>query len=515
MVATLCILGCVLASGQAPLSPVQGRRANPAVRPVGGNAAQRPGPAIHLRHHWVLTPRFQRALEGVYQGTFKEAARSKGVEMQRSYRFMTRLFVLDTPPRGASLALFTAWKPLRSTREGGTKERSSSWSVVRLQRVDVDLQGKILPDQQTDFRIPLQGVPSLECGMFIQAPRASQRVGDTWEQQEASRPPCTWKVVGSEMVNGVRCVKLIGVQQSSDWDRPRADHAGWHRQDTVWIDPQFGLACRVERIIRRRDPGRYQPTQQSILRYDRETVMQFPGRLSEDRRQEILQTLAFQKTLQPLLAQPARHTRELEVLLRRIAYHLENQPPSPYRAAVLAVRRQAEAARRGEVPPTLPEEKGVPVHPANLGLPAPDFLVPNLITGKSARLSSWMGQPILLVFYNPQAPSARRVLPYAQSLHASGQKFTVLGMAVSGEASRVQKQTRALGLTFPILDGKGLRISYLVEATPLFVVIDSKGIVRGRFLGWGQEIPLAVMEELRRWLPGLERHHRVTKPHQE
>jgi hypothetical protein len=57
-----------------------------------------------------------------------------------------------------------------------------------------------------------------------------------------------------------------------------------------------------------------------------------------------------------------------------------------------------------------------------------------------------------------------------------------------------------LGFTFPVLDGGALRVSYGVETTPKFVLLDSANMVRGGWLGWGQETAAEVREELKRWL---------------
>ena len=57
----------------------------------------------------------------------------------------------------------------------------------------------------------------------------------------------------------------------------------------------------------------------------------------------------------------------------------------------------------------------------------------------------------------------------------------------------------------PLLPGKGLRITYGVDATPKLLVIDADGVVRGSYVGWGLEIPGAVSEELKRCLKHGER----------
>ena len=46
-------------------------------------------------------------------------------------------------------------------------------------------------------------------------------------------------------------------------------------------------------------------------------------------------------------------------------------------------------------------------------------------------------------------------------------------------------------------DGRALRQSYAVEATPKLMVIDANGMLRGSWVGWGEETRGAVLRELR------------------
>jgi hypothetical protein len=93
-------------------------------------------------------------------------------------------------------------------------------------------------------------------------PLPTNRVGENqpWQSYEDGRLVHTWEIVGSEMVNGHNCLKLIGTQHSDDWDRPRADRAAWKRQDTVWL-LRTGIAYRVERTLDHRAAGGLQSTQ--------------------------------------------------------------------------------------------------------------------------------------------------------------------------------------------------------------------------------------------------------------
>jgi peroxiredoxin len=313
-----------------------------------------------------------------------------------------------------------------------------------------------------------------------------------------------WQVAGTDTIGTSTCIRLVGLQKSDDWDRPRGDRTAWRRRETVWVSPRTGLAARVERIIEQREPARLEPTRKSTLRYDLESSLQYHSQLGDDRRVEITQALTFRDNAAPLLAQPARNAKLLAIQLRKIAYHLENQPPTPYREAVLQVKRQVEAASRGEVVPAA-HQAGESTAPAvaALGQSAPDFVATSITAAGSARLASWKGKPIVLLFYHPGSVTATESLRFAQNLHSTYWRHAqVVALSVSDDKAAVLKQRDALKLTFPILHGGGLRISYAVETTPKIVLIDARGVVRGSYLGWGSETGEEVLTELRRWLPG-------------
>src|SRR5262245_39473718 len=223
-----------------------------------------------------------------------------------------------------------------------------------------------------------------------------------------------------------------------------------------------------------------------------------------DRRQEITQAFAFRDAARPMLSEPARHAKELQGLSRKIAYHLESQPPTPYREAVQVVRRQVEAAMRGEVVNVVHED--VPKPAVAVGVPgekAPEFVAGPITTKEAGKLSTWKGKPILLVFYHPGSYTAEGLLRFTQQLHVDyGRQVGVVGLSVSDDVSTVLKQREAMKLDFPIYSGGGMRISYGVESTPKLVVIDATGVIRGMYLGWGTETAREVVSELNRWLSG-------------
>jgi hypothetical protein len=475
MTATLYVIGCFLAAGQAP------------------------GGAAPARGDWILVPRLARGQELVYRGQYAEEAVDSHAQFARAYRLEARAFVLEAMPQGADVALLTVLRH-RDPRPGVSSDPSVS--SVRMERARVNLQGRLSADG-VSLSVPLEGPPLLECGAFLEAPAGRIGPDQAWDVAEAGRPLQLWRSAGTEMIAGTLCLKLTGVQQSEDWDQSRADRTAWRRRDTVWLSTRLGIACRVERVIERRDPAHRDPTQIGRLRYDLDSSLQCPAPLAEDRRREILQAFAFRDQLTPLLGQPTRGAAQLANLVSKIDYHLENQPPTPYREVLLQLKRRAEAARRGETPPELP----VDVTPraaarAQPGELAPDFVATELSGEGSARPRRWLGRPVLFIFYSPASATATSVLRFGQRLaNAYDNQVSVVGLSVVSDAALVRRQREQLGINFPILDGAGLRISYEVETTPKFVLLDATNIVRGAWLGWGQETPTEVVTELKRWLP--------------
>lgn len=467
METTLSLLGCILALAQ----------------PTG-------------REEWLLLPRLGRGQELVYRGTYAEEMLGRGVQFNRTYRVEARAFVLDAPATGLDVAFFTVIRP-PAAGQGDDQPPSS----VRLELAKIDLEGKITPGRGVSLAVPLEGPPTAEWAAFVEVPRGRVSHGQVWTEDERGRPSRVWKVIGNDIVSGTSCVRLEGVQQTDDWDQPRADRVAWRRQDVVWVLPKLGVAFRVERTVERREPARTEPTQRAVTKFELESTLQYPGQLYEDRRREILQAKAFHEAALPLLPNPVKHgPKPFEAILTRISRHLDAQPPTPYREAIVQFRRRVESASRGETPAAAPTEEvasGPTV--ATVGHKAPEFVTTNLLTSQSHRLGQYAGRPVLLLFYSPASSTAEEVLRFAQGT-ADFYKVAVLALSVADDAVRVRRQCDELRLTLPVLSGKDLRSAFAVEATPKLIVLDAAGMVRASYDGWGDETPSVVRGAIKRCL---------------
>jgi len=454
-------------------------------------------PADHAE--WLLRPQLGRAQEFVYRGTYEEKATGRDLDFERKYLLRAVAFVLDASPRGAETAFVTVLRP-RNARGGRIEEAAPS--SARLEVLRVDAQGRVSGDAGTALAAPLEGPPTLEIGAFVEVPRQAVGSGKSWLTEEAGRPSRKWVVAGTEAVNGTICVKLVGVQQSDDWDQPHGDRIAWWRQDTVWIGPRLGVAYKVERVIKRREPARKQPFYESTLAYELETRSEYPRQIYDDIRREVLQTHDFAESAGPLLPNPTKYGPEIDNLLGRIKYHVERRAVAMavYREPLLHLQRRLEAAKRGEAAPAVTPLERDPSSVAAVGKPAPDFLVTDYTSTDTGRLQRWKGKPILLVFYNPTSPLAETVLRLGEEVSiASKGDVGVAGLAMSQDGEAVRRQRADLKLTLPLFDGRGLRQTYAVEATPKLVVVDADGVLRGSWVGWGAETHDAVLKELQQW----------------
>jgi peroxiredoxin len=470
MVTTLCLLTCALATAQSA-----------------------------DRSEWLLGPRLTRGQELVYRGTFEENNLGQGVQCQRTYRLENSLFVLDATARGYDTAVFTMFE-LRAFRQERGKNAAAP-SSVRLEMARISPQGGVEGLDGASVVAPLEGPPTVECGALVEMPRLRVARGDVWDVAEPGRPPRHWKVVGSDTINNTSCLRLVGVQKSEHWDQGRADCSSWQRRDTVWIAPALGIAYRVERTLERRDPACDTPSYRAAVRYDLVSRLTYPGNLFRDRQREIWQARRFLDEAIPFLRKPAQYESHLKAILKKIDSYQERQPPiAPYCKAIQHLKVRLEAAKRGDVAPEPVAETGSTFPAvATIGQRAPDFVATDFIQQKAVRLHRLLGQPILLLFYNPNSPTAADVLHFAAEKQYLG--VTVVGMAVTSDAEAVKKLHAALHLTFPVLAGNGFQATYGVDATPRIVLLDKAGIIRGAYTGWGTPTPDEVSAELRRWLP--------------
>jgi len=454
-------------------------------------------------------PRLEKGLEVRWTGTFSEASFRPGVRAIRNYDVDTRLFVLDTGDYGADAILFT-----RVFLKPDHKTSDPPAGIVRLDMVRIDPKGHVAvlpspadPDNPSLKARPwptvqLQGLPTHEAGMFVEYPDKPLKIGLAWSRDETGRPPTTWKVADADSFRGQSAIKLVAEQSTEGYYADRIRQAEWRRRDKLTVVPANGFACRLERIIERRDSEAEELAFRSVLTLEQQGRMTYSGRFYQERRDEGVQAAAFTAMLDRLLAAGGRDgTKPFEDLARRVQTYLSDNGAGdtvPYREAIVAVRKRAESAARGNLPPApAPDETTSIADPLAIGKPIPDITAGGITVAGSAKLSALKGKLTLIAYFQPSAPSASEVVKLTNELHAR-KLATILPLAI-GDPADVKDLAKELRPAVPIYDGTPVYKTHGLSATPVFVIVDADGVVRHVTRGWGGETASEVTRAVERW----------------
>ena len=467
--------------------------------------------------------------ELTFVGTVEEAVDRPGNRFRRAQTLEIRVLVLEKSAAWADVAVLTL---LRRTDDavagavgaitGGPPEKAAP-PAARLDLVRVHADGTVhlllpvgpppLPlDAKTPARTlpagPLDSFAPFEFGMFPPRPPRSAP-NEPWAVASAdpNRPAETWQAQGTDAVTAERCTLLVMNQQHANWAKPVGGQPAWHRADAAWVALD-GTARKVHRVIKHRDGLATELAAWVEVKYELKVQTPVIGRTFDRYRRDVETAFAAAAEVAPFLPDAVKHGPKLfETRLAKLdAYLKEADASSPYHEAVLAVRRQLDAARRGET-----VSKAAPA-PIGIGLPAAPKLAlwpePGRVaadfTAGAFRLADSRGKPVVLVFFKPGGETTDLALAVADALHQKhGTRAAVVPLAVWGSAAAGAKDRDRRKLTVPIYDGAQADTAYGVESVPRFVVIDGGGVVRWTFAGVGAETGYSAREQLERLLPAV------------
>lgn len=441
--------------------------------------------------------RLSKGQELVYRGTYQEEISRPGARYTRHYEVEAYVLILDAGPRELRGAFLT------STRLH-SKGAAPAVSAVRLEI------GKIQPTGRVTFTnrpaappfVPLGGPPTLETSAFVELPKDGLDVGKPWQTSVRDEPSIRWSLTGIEYVGG-RCAKLLGEQRSLYWGQ--AGHESWKREERVWVQLQGGYASKIDRLIQHRDEvGDTVFRSKLSLELDNSHNPVFhPGGTFKVRLTTVERTAELTGIFDDLVTQSGRRDQVgFDGLLNRIDFMLRNVSDTPYREALVALRRQAQAALAGERPPA-PITIGVrkdSIQPLAIGQPMPSMTVSAITGNERLRLADLHGKPAMLTFVKGSSPTIDFVLRYLVSaqLKYSG-RLMVVPLVIEGTAA-LQTRCNHMKIAATIYDGAELHRFITGSTTPLTVIFDKAGAVRVIAKGWGGEYPEWLDKEIQKLL---------------
>jgi hypothetical protein len=475
-------------------------------------------------------PALQKGDEFTFTGTVEEAVERPGNRFCRSHKLEIRVLVLETKDAWVDVAVLTLLRRIDDavtgavgTITGGTPEKATP-PAARLDLVRIHADGSahhlhpvgpppFALDAKTPARtlpaIPLDAFAPFEFGMF--PPRPPRSAPDKpWSiaSTDPNRPVETWHAQRNEFVTAERCTLLVMNQQHPNWAKPVGGQTSWHRADAVWVSQLDGTARKVHRVIKHRDGISPELAAWVVVEFELKDQTRVIGRTFERYRRDVETAFAVSADVAPFLADAVKYGQKFfEPRLQRLDDYLKDSDiSSPYREAVLAVRRQLDAARRGETivkTPSLPFTPvgAIPAVPKRVAWPEVGQLAPDFTAGPF-RLAEGRGKPAVLVFFKPGSNTTELALGIADALNQKyGARAAIVPLAIWGSAAAGEKERDRLKMTVPVYDGTQADTAYGIESVPRFVVIDGGGRVRWTFTGVGAETGYSTRQQLERLLP--------------
>jgi hypothetical protein len=467
----------------------------------------------------------QKGDELTFTGTVEEAVERPGNRFRRSQKLEVHVLVLDKAEGWIDVAVLTllrrngdAVTGAVGTITGGSPHKAAP-PAARLDLVRVHTDGTahlLLPtgppplalDSKTPARtlpaIPLDGFAPFEFGMFPpKPPRSAPDKPWVIASTDPKRPAETWQAQGTDFVTAERCTTLVMNEQHPNWAKPVGGHSAWHRAEKAWVAVD-GTARKVHRVIKHRDGLATEFAAWVEVKYELKDKTCVINRTFDRYRRDVETAFAAAAEVAPFLPDAVKYGPKMfEKRIEKLDQYLtESDTSSPYREAVQAVRRQLDAARRGETVSKTPATGLTLIAAAKrpawpeVGHVAPDF------TAGPFRLAEAHGKPVVLVFFKPGSETTDLALAVASALNEKyGARAAIIPLAVWGEVSAGVKDRDRRKLTVPIYDGTQADTAYGVESVPRFAVIDGSGVVRWTFAGVGAETGYSAREQLERLLP--------------
>jgi peroxiredoxin len=118
---------------------------------------------------------------------------------------------------------------------------------------------------------------------------------------------------------------------------------------------------------------------------------------------------------------------------------------------------------------------------------APDFSLPDVLSGKEHSLSQYKGKVVMINFFTFFCMPCREEMPDLNAIYKEmqGKGFQTLGIALSSDPVQIRFLVKQMGLNYPVLNGndKVSKDYGNVEVVPTTFIIDKQGNIAHKILG--------------------------------
>lgn len=441
---------------------------------------------------YKIAPKLGVGQELEYRGAMvRSTLGGEGARYEQPYDLETTMLVLDVDAkRVAEVGCYTV---LRLQDHGFSRSKGSLEGAVQVHFGLV----KVAPTGKTSWAesgaeialSPNADVP-FELGFLIETPEEAVSTGTSWVAIRAGEPNVRCRVLGTEKLGSVQCVKIAMNQESPNWENPHHALPAWRRETTAWMDAREGVVYRYERTQEIRPAGAEEPSRRVDVKMKLSSNLRFHGPLFIERSADFRAAYKMQSGLERALARlektpPSR----IESLRQEMKYTLDKPYRTPYRPAMERMMAQAEAAAKEAGRPSVEPATARRSLPDPVGRKARPFTVRCVETNQTITLKEIAGKPTILLFVEPEsslaARSIRATLDAMQPLGAGAPDLLVVAKDADEEKIAAMRE-QAPG-KYSVCTGSALDRRQGVSGSPHLLYIDAQGVVRASVSGFGQE----------------------------